>query len=63
MLVLKVRAHAMINQVTGIGPDRVDDASVRYDRGHIITPPGAKDMMGYHKMDLFVPIVYRGRRR
>ncbi|MFZ6028326.1 MAG: transcriptional regulator [Chloroflexota bacterium] len=33
----------------------------RYDMGHVITPPQAKEMMGYGQMDLFVPIAYRER--
>lgn len=40
---------------------QVNDASARYDMGHVVTPRNAKEMMGYHQMDLFVPIVYRSR--
>jgi hypothetical protein len=40
------------------GPDQCPDA--RYDMGHVITPLNAKETLGYHQMDLFVPIVYRG---
>jgi len=29
----------------------------RYDMGHVITPPNAKEMLGYRQMDLFVPIL------
>ena len=36
-----------------------DKTNTRYDMGHVITPPNAKETMGYHQMDLFVPIVYR----
>ena len=36
-----------------------DEASPRYDMGHVITPLDAKETIGYHLMDLFVPIVYR----
>lgn len=38
---------------------QVNNASTRYDMGHIITPQNAKETIGYHQMDLFVPIVYR----
>jgi hypothetical protein len=44
-------------------PSRNDDASARYDMGHVITPPNAKEMIGYHQMDLFVPVVYRNDRK
>jgi hypothetical protein len=36
-------------------------ADARYDMGHIITPPHMKEMIGYHQMDLFVPIVSKKR--
>jgi len=36
-----------------------NDPHTRYDMGHVITPVNAKEMIGYHQMDLFVPIVYR----
>ncbi|NLG51936.1 MAG: GyrI-like domain-containing protein [Chloroflexi bacterium] len=32
----------------------------RWDMGHIITPLNAQETLGYHQMDLFIPIVYRG---
>jgi hypothetical protein len=38
-----------------------NDASARYDMGHVITPRNAKETIGYHQMDLFVPVVYRNR--
>jgi hypothetical protein len=38
-----------------------EGADARYDMGHVITPKNAKEIMGYHQMDLFVPIVYRKR--
>jgi hypothetical protein len=38
-----------------------NDPHARYDMGHVITPMNAKETMGYHQMDLFVPIVYRNR--
>ena len=38
-----------------------NDPHTRYDMGHVITPVDAKETMGYHQMDLFVPIVYRER--
>lgn len=44
-------------------PPRSDNASARYDMGHVITPRNAKEMMGYHQMDLFVPVVYRNHRK
>jgi hypothetical protein len=31
----------------------------RYEMGHVITPKNAKEMIGYHQMDLFVPVVLR----
>ncbi len=40
-----------------------NDANARYDMGHVITPRNAKETIGYHQMDLFVPIVYRNRRQ
>lgn len=33
----------------------------RCDMVHVITPHEAKETMGYHQMDVFVPIVYRTR--
>jgi len=38
-----------------------NDPHTRYDMGHVITPMNAKETMGYHQMDLFVPIVYKRR--
>jgi hypothetical protein len=38
----------------------VDESNPRYEMGHVITPINAKEMMGHHQLDLFVPIVYRG---
>ena len=38
-----------------------NDPHTRYDMGHVITPVNAKETMGYHQMDLFVPIVYKKR--
>ena len=38
-----------------------NDPHTRYDMGHVITPRNAKETMGYHQMDLFVPIVYKRR--
>ncbi|MAG13247.1 MAG: transcriptional regulator [Spirochaetales bacterium] len=38
-----------------------NDPHTRYDMGHVITPVNAKETMGYHQMDLFVPIVYKRR--
>lgn len=32
--------------------------SGRYEMGHVITPLNAKETIGYHQMDLFIPIVY-----
>ena len=37
----------------------VSDPHTRYDMGHVITPVNAKEMIGFHQMDLFVPIVYK----
>jgi len=36
-----------------------DETDTRYDMGHVITPVNAKEIMGYHQMDLFVPIIIR----
>ncbi len=33
----------------------------RGEMGHVITPVNAKQTIGYHQFDLFVPIVYRNR--
>ena len=38
-----------------------NDTHVRYDMGHVTTPVNAKEMIGYHQMDLFVPIVCKKR--
>jgi hypothetical protein len=38
-----------------------NDPHARYDMGHVITPVNAKETIGYHQMDLFVPIVYKKR--
>jgi DNA gyrase inhibitor GyrI len=40
---------------------QVNDVRARYDMGHVITPKSAKGTIGYHQMDLFVPIIYRNR--
>jgi predicted transcriptional regulator YdeE len=40
-----------------------DETDTRYDMGHIITPKNAKKIMGYHQMELFVPIVLRKREK
>ena len=42
---------------------RASGTNARYDMGHVITPRNAKETMGYHQMDLFVPIVYRSRQK
>jgi hypothetical protein len=39
-----------------------DETNTRYDMGHIITPKNAKNIMGHHQMDLFVPIVPKKRK-
>ena len=31
----------------------------RWEMGHVITPVNAKQTIGHHQLDLFVPIVYR----
>jgi RNA polymerase sigma factor (sigma-70 family) len=38
-----------------------DGADARYDMGHVITPRDVKETLGYHQMDLFVPIVHKKR--
>jgi len=38
-----------------------NDPHTRYEMGHVITPVDAKETIGYHQMDLFVPIVYKKR--
>jgi hypothetical protein len=35
------------------------DGRARYDMGHIVTPRDAMEKLGYHQMDLFVPIAYK----
>lgn len=40
----------------------LDPANLRYDMGHIITPINARETLGYHQMELFVPIVYTGKK-
>lgn len=37
------------------------DGVARYDMGHIITPHGSRERLGYELMDLFVPIAYKNR--
>lgn len=34
-------------------------SSGRYEMGHVITPLNAKQTLGYHQMDVFIPLVYR----
>lgn len=36
-------------------------SSGRYEMGHVITPLNAKQTLGYHQFDLFIPIVYKDR--
>lgn len=38
-----------------------NDPQIRYAMGHVITPKNAKETLGYHQLDLFVPIVDRRR--
>jgi DNA gyrase inhibitor GyrI len=38
---------------------QVNNTAERYDMGHVITPLNAKATIGYHQMDLFVPVVYQ----
>lgn len=33
--------------------------SGRYEMGHVITPLNAKATLGYHQLDLFIPIIYK----
>ncbi len=53
--------HAWVaqSQVFEVAPPDSGPAA-RYEMGHIITPPNAREMLGYHQMELFVPIVYGG---
>lgn len=37
--------------------EKAPESSGRYDMGHVITPKNAKEILGYHQMDLFVPVV------
>ncbi|MCL2446823.1 MAG: helix-turn-helix domain-containing protein [Oscillospiraceae bacterium] len=37
----------------------LDMSDTRFCMGHISTPPKARDVMGYHQMDLYVPIRVR----
>ena len=41
--------------------DLAPESSGRYEMGHIITPKNAKEFLGYHQMDVFVPIVVKGK--
>ena len=34
-----------------------------YEMGHVITPLNAKETLGYHQMDLFIPIVYKNGKK
>jgi len=36
-----------------------DSPNPRYEMGHVITPLNSKEIMGYHQMDLFVPVVWK----
>jgi len=40
-----------------------NDPHTRYDMGHIVTSRDARDAMGYHQMDVFIPIVCRKHRK
>ncbi len=39
--------------------EEAPESSGRYEMGHVITPRNAREIMGYHQMDLFVPIVLK----
>jgi len=39
---------------------KAPESSGRYEMGHVITPKNAKGFLGYHQMDLFIPIVLKG---
>jgi predicted transcriptional regulator YdeE len=39
--------------------EKAPKSSGRYEMGHIITPMNAKETLGYHQMDVFVPIVVK----
>ena len=38
---------------------RETGVNARYDMGRVITPRNAKEMMGHHQLEFYVPIVYR----
>jgi predicted transcriptional regulator YdeE len=55
------KTNALIHQWIAhskIFAEAADEAAPRYDMGHVITPRNAKEIMGNHQMDLFVPITY-----
>jgi hypothetical protein len=37
--------------------EKAPESSGRFEMGHVITPRNAKQTLGYHQMDLFIPIV------
>jgi hypothetical protein len=37
--------------------EEAPESSGRYEMGHVLTPRNAKEILGYHQMDLFIPIV------
>lgn len=51
-----VAESEIFDEAPSSGPD------ARYDMGHIVTPLNANETLGYHQMDLFIPIVCRGKR-
>jgi hypothetical protein len=40
--------------------EKAPESSGRYEMGHVITPQNAKEILGYHQMDVFIPIVTKG---
>lgn len=54
--------HEWITQTDIFEEDHnADFKNPRYEMVHVITPKNAKETMGYHQMDLFVPIVLKNR--
>jgi hypothetical protein len=41
--------------------EKAPETSGLYEMGHVITPKVVKEILGYHQMDLFVPIVTRSQ--
>jgi hypothetical protein len=54
--------HQWISQSEFFDEDpNLDPQNPRYDMGRITTPVNAKATIGYHQMELWVPIVYKNK--